>query len=71
MNIQEAAQILDLHPRTIRRMLRDGRLEGMIIPPCYPGGRHVYRLDADYVHQIRAGGNQKPTPLLNLESLNG
>ena len=31
----------------------------------------VFRLDADYVHQIRAGGNQKPTPLLNLESLNG
>ena len=71
MNIQEAAQVLELHPKTIRRMLRDGRLEGMIIPPCYPGGRHIYRLDADYIRQLRAGGKWKPKPMLDLESLNG
>lgn len=71
MNIQEAAEALELHPRTVRRMLCDGRLKGMVIPPIVPGGRSVYRLDDNYVHQLKRGMGFKPAPKLNLEVLSG
>ena len=71
VNIQEAAEILELHPKTVRRMLSDGRLQGMVIPPNAPGGRSVYRLDANYVHQVKTGLGHKPKPKLNLEALSG
>lgn len=45
MKPAEAAMILEVAPSTVRAMLRDGRLEGLIIEPARPGGKPIYRVN--------------------------
>ena len=60
LTLREAAEVLRLHPRTVREFLRRGELEGRVI-----GGRWRFRrkdLDAFYENAPRQwdfGGNDE------------
>lgn len=46
----EAARVLDVSPRTVRRWMDEGILSGMKV-------RGVTRVDADSVRKVRDGGD--------------
>lgn len=48
----QAAELLSVAESTIRAMLIDGRLPGLVIRPSKPGGKCIYRVDETRLSEL-------------------
>jgi hypothetical protein len=70
-----AAELLLVSESTIRVMLADGRLPGIVIPPVKKGGKAVYRVDETKLgeigiqHQLQQQNDQAEEPELRLDEI--
>ncbi len=56
LTVDQAAERLQMHPDTVRRLLRDGQLPGVKI------GARQWRVPADALRQYIEGQLQQPKP---------
>jgi len=54
LTVEQAAERLQMHPDTVRRLLRDGQLPGRKI------GARQWRISADALKSYIEGGSQGP-----------
>ncbi len=57
ITVDDAAAYLDVHPQTIRRWLRDGRLRGVMINRAAG-----YRIPRQEVERVLVEGLREPEP---------